>query len=173
MKSRFCFISLILALVLTAFIPVPTLAAKPKPFAATGTIDYISSGTVFPAGASVRWVVAERELTGTLSGDLNGQFTMTYKANVESMDSQAGNFHGMLLVGPYILKINGSSEPLEFVGWYAPEVPIYKLIIGGHWTFTNGAHGQGNFDGYAIFIPTPEGHVGYILGSSFNLTGQW
>ena len=170
MKKIF-YVSLILALAITTFMPVPAIAAEP--FSADGTIDYISPGTVYPAGASGRWIVAERELLGTLSGDINGQYTITFKANIESINTQAGNFHGTLLVDTYSLKVNGRIDPLEFVEWYAPGVPIYKLTISGHWAFTNGTQGRGDFDGYASFIPTPEGHVGYVVDSSFTMDGHW
>ena len=171
MKRKLFYICLILVLVTITLMPVPALAMES--FSSAGTIDYISPGTVFPAGASGRWIVAERELTGVLSGDFNGPYTMTYKANVESLDTQAGNFHGTLIVNSYTLKVNGRSEPIEFVDWYAPGVPIYKLTIGGHWTCVEGTQGRGDFDGYAFFIPTREGHVGYILDSYFNMTGKW
>lgn len=182
MKRKLWYVSLALALVLTTFMPISALAAKPVPFDASGTITYISPGTVFPAGKSDRWVVVERELVGEfLSGDISGEFTMTYKANVESMQTQAGNFHGTLTVSErsYVLNVNGKSESLEVLQWmeYPPGsgnwVPVLmKLAINGHWTFTDGARGQGSFDGWAIFIPTPEGHVGTIVVSSFTMTGK-
>jgi len=181
MNKRLLFISLALALVLTILVPATALAAKPVPLEASGTINYISPGAVFPAGNSDRWRVAERELTGELSGDISGDFTMTYKANVESVVTQAGNLHGTLEAGDYVLKVNGKIQPLEFVGWYIPPgtpgypdgVPYLKITISGHWAFTEGARGQGEFDAWVIFIPTSEGHVGYIVNSAFDLSGQW
>ena len=152
--------------------PAVALAAKPASFAASGTITYISPGTVFPAGESGRWRVVERELSGTfLSGDINGNFTMAYKANVE-LSTQAGNLHGTLEAGPCILKLNGKIQPLEIVPTPLG-IDLPKLTINGHWTFTDGARGQGDFEAWAIFIPTPEGHVGTIVASAFNLTGKW
>ena len=177
MKKRLFFISLVLALVMTTLMPVTVLAAKPADFSASGTITGISPGDVFPAGESGRWVVAEREIEGNFDGDIGdigGPFTLTYKANVE-LATQSGNLHGWLTVGEdsYVLKVNGEIEPLEFWGWYAEGIPLYKLTINGRWTFTDGARGQGDFNAWVIFIPTLEGHVGSIVDSSFTLTGKW
>lgn len=170
MKRRLLLISLALALVLTTLTPAVALAAKPASCGASGNITYISSGTVFPAGESGRWMVVERELSGTfLSGDISGNFTMTYKANVE-LSTQAGNLHGTLEAGPYVLKLNGKVQPLEIVSTPFGHLP--KLTIDGYWTFIDGARGQGNFDAWVIFIPI-DGHVGPIVASAFNLTGKW
>jgi hypothetical protein len=163
----------IIAVVLTLLTAVPALAAKPTAFNASGTISAISPGTVFPAGESDRWRVVERDITGTLSGDINGDFTMTYRANIESVETQAGNFHGTLDVDTYRFRVNGTSEPLEFIAWFAPGIPLYKSVIYGRWTFLEGANGTGDFNAYSIFIPTPDGHVAYIVNSAFIMTGQW
>jgi len=172
MKRKLLFISLTLVLVLTTLMPATTLAAKPAYFGAVGIVTYISPGTVHPAGESGRWVVDERELGGTfLSGDIDGDFTMNYKANVE-LSTQAGNIHGTLKAGPYVLKLNGKIQPLEMVPTpFGVDLP--RLTIKGYWTFTNGEQGGGNFDTWVIFIPTPEGHVSNIVASAINLTGNW
>lgn len=182
MKRRLLFISLALAVVATASIWAAALAAKPVPFSASGTVDNISDGDVFPAGESGRWVVAERELTGTLSGDINGEFTMTYKANVE-LETQAGRLHGTLEVGSHVIKVNGEVEPLTQVGviyWEVePDVwmdmPKLKLTLGGHFTFINGAQGNGEFDADVVFVPTLDGHVDAVLSdeSAINMSGNW
>ncbi len=172
MKKKLLFVSLALALVLTTLIPAAALAAKPVSFDASGIVTYISPGTVFPAGESGRWVVIERQLNGTfLSGNINGDFTMTYQANVE-LSTQAGNLHGTLKAGSHVLKLNGNIQPLEMIPTpFGIDLP--KLTISGRWTFTNGAQGGGEFDTWVIFIPTPEGHVGSIVASGLNLTGNW
>ncbi len=172
MKRGIVFISLALALVLATLIPGTALAAKPASFGASGIITYISAGTVVPAGESGRWVVVERELGGTfLSGDISGNFTMAYKANVE-LSTQAGNLHGTLETGSYILKMNGKIQPLEMVPTPLG-IDLPKLTINGRWTSIDGTQGQGNFEAWVIFIPTPEGHVGSIIASAFDLTGKW
>jgi len=48
-----------------------------------------------------------------------------------------------------------------------------KLIIKGHWTFIEGARGQGNFDASAQLTTDIEGHVNAIYFSEFTMTGQW
>lgn len=172
MKRGLVFISLALALVLATLMPGTALAAKPASFGASGIITYISPGTAVPAGESGRWVVVERELGGAfLSGDISGNFTMAYKANVE-LSTQAGNLHGTLETGSYILKMNGKIQPLEMVPTPLG-IDLPKLTINGRWTSIDGTQGQGNFEAWVIFIPTPEGHVGSIIASAFDLTGKW
>jgi hypothetical protein len=134
MKKRLGFISLVLVLMLTALMPTSVVAAKPAKFAdfnASGVITYITGGDVLPAGKSGRWRVIERELGGQLSGDINGDFALVYKANVE-LATQAGNLQGTLQTGSYSLKVNGTIEPLQFYGWYIDPVygiPLYYMAF--------------------------------------------
>ena len=178
MKKRSLFVSLVLISVLTALMPTAALAAKPTKFVdfnASGVITYITGGDVLPAGDSGRWRVIERELDGQLSGDINGSFALAYKANVE-LATQAGNLQGTLVADQYSIKVNGTIQPLEFYGWYIDPVygiPLYYLEINGSWTFADGAQGNGDFAAYAIFIPTPDGHVYAIVASGFDMTGKW
>ena len=172
MKRGLLFISLALALVLTLLMPGTALAAKPSSFASTGIVTYILPGTVVPAGESDRWIVVERELGGAfLSGDISGNFTMVYKADVE-LSTQAGNLQGTVEAEPYAFKVNGNIQPLEMVPTPLG-IDLPKLTINGRWMFTDGARGEGSFDAWVIFIPTPEGHVGSIVASTFSLTGRW
>jgi len=170
MKKKLFFISLALAVLLAVFISPAMIAAKQAPFSASGTISGISSGDVSPAGDSGRWVVAEREITGTLDGTISGEFIMTYKANVE-LQTQAGTLKGTLEVGSHILKVNGKVMPLEMVPTPFGELP--KLTIRGGWNMVKGQQGTGVFEAWVIFIPTPDGHVGHIVDSAINLTGKW
>jgi len=180
LKKRFLFLSLALALLLTSVTGAPALAAKPAAFNASGVIDYITPGDVVPAGkfnedtqdsASGRWRVIERELGGTLSGDIGGPFTFVYKANVEKA-TQAGNFQGTMTVGDYLVRVNGKSLPIEFAGWYGP-YPLYTLTLEGNWTFIDGAKGTGDLVASMTFIPTPDGHIAFIVGSDISMFGQW
>ncbi len=164
------FISLALVIALTAFMPAPAMAAKPVPFNAGGTITYITAGTVKPAGDSGRFVVVEREIQGSMSGNVTGTFAMAYKANVE-LATQAGNLHGTIKVEGKTLNVNGKIAPLTFVP-YGPYL-LPKLDISGHWNFTGNAEGQGDFTAWAIFMPDPDGHVETFIASSFTLTGQY
>ncbi|MDO8635373.1 MAG: hypothetical protein Q7R34_03880 [Dehalococcoidia bacterium] len=165
MKRGFL-IGFVLFLTLAVLTPVPALAAKPVLFSAVGTITSISDGTVKPAGDSGRWVVVERELGGSLVGDINGSFTMAYKANVE-LATQAGDLHGTLQVGGNILNVNGK------IGVGVTPIGYPGLIINGHWNFTKGAEGEGDLTAWVIPITDEYGHVTFILASSFDLTGQW
>lgn len=115
--------------------------------------------------------VIERELDGTLSGDINGDFILAYKANVE-LATQAGNLQGTLVTDKYSIKVDGKIAPLQFYGWYGP-YPLYYLEIDGTWQFKDGAQGNGDFAAWTIFIPTPEGHVAAIIYSGFDMTGKW
>ena len=173
MKRRLLFISVILAFVLANLMPAAALAAKPglEEFNATGTISYITPGKVLPAGETGKWVVVKRELGGSLSGSINGAFTMNYHAIIESMFTQAGTLHGTLEVGSYVLKVDGTIQPLEWLG--EPFASPALLTMSGQWRFTNSTWGRGDFSASVLFIPTPEGHVGSIIDSAFTMTGKW
>ena len=178
MKKRILFISLTLALIVMVLTPATAVAVKPQSFYAAGAIvdieDTVIDDNVFPAGNSGRWRVVDREIAGVLSGDVNGDFILTYKANIESGLTQAGNLHGNLVVEGYDFKVNGKIQPLELVPvnlfnevYYLP-----KLTIGGHWSL-QGAGGNGEFSGWVIFIPDAAGHVDVIVASFFVMEGKW
>ena len=171
MKRGFL-IGFILFLTLVVLTPVPVLAARPVPLNANGDISFISAGTVKPAGDSGRWVVVEREIKGSFSGpDIVGPFAMAYKANVE-LATQAGNLHGTLTAGEKTLNVDGKIDPLTLVE-VAPGTFLPKLSISGHWNFAKGGQGEGTFTAWAIFIPSPDGHVETFVASAFSLTGKW
>jgi len=174
MKRRL-FMSLALALVLITLAPTAAMAAKPASFDASGYISDISVPDQWQAGKSDRWVVVERQISGTLFGDIGGEvgtdFTMTYRGNFD-VNTQAGTFHGTVDADSYVLKVDGRVLPLEMVEW-APNIFLPKLTISGRWSFTEGTKGQGALDAWAIFIPTPDGHVGPILASEFTVEGKW
>ncbi len=172
MRRKLLLMVLTQVLVLSMLMPATALAAKPVPLEASGIVTSMSSGTVFPAGESGRWVVVERELGGTfLTGDMSGDFTLTYQANVE-LSTQAGNLHGTLETGSSVLKLSGAIQPLEMVPTpFGFDLP--KLTINGRWASTNGMQAKGNFDAWVIFIPTPDGHVAQIVDSAINLSGNW
>ncbi len=170
--KRELIISLALALVLAlaTIMPSPAPAAEPVAFATSGTVSSITPGTVKPAGTSGRFVVIQRDIVGSMSGDIIGAYTFSYKANVELL-TQAGNLHGTLTVGESTFNLNGKIAPLMLVP--VGEYLLPKLNISGNWDLIEGAHGEGIFNAAVTFIPTPEGHVGTIIDSTFFLTGQW
>ena len=180
MKRRLLLISLFLAPVLAALNPMAALAAPPVRFSASGNISYISPSLlseISPAGKSGRWVVHERELGGSISGDISGAFTLTYQANVA--ENQAGSLSGTLTVddGASTIRVSGRIQPLEIIYLEAFQTYLPKLTIAGSWTFTHGAVGNGNFDAWFIFIPEVDAygnvHVGQIVASALELTGKW
>ncbi|HEY32418.1 MAG TPA: hypothetical protein G4O10_04870 [Dehalococcoidia bacterium] len=176
MKRKILLLGLVLTLILTMVMPATALAAKPPaPTIATGEITDITFGDVFPAGNSGRWIVQEREISGNISGALNGAFTMTYKANVVLV-TQAGNFHGTFEADNITLNVNGKISPLELVPVEVdPDVfvDLPMLSLSGHWNVIDGAKGNGNFDAYLVFIPDAQGHVGTIVASGIVMTGKW
>lgn len=162
-------------------------AAKPglEDFSATGNITYISEGKVLPAGKTGKWVVVDREIKGEFdSGNLSGPYTMNYHAMIESLDTQAGDLHGTLVMddGSRVLKVKGRIESVEQAGWYVepsppdfPGIPYLMLTMSddSEWWFTAGTWGRGTFGAWAKFVPTAEGHVWFIEDSSFNMYGEW
>ena len=180
MKIRVLLTSLFLALVLTAVTPIAALAAPPVNFSASGTITYISPSflsEIFPAGKSGRWVVHERELGGSICGDISGDFILAYRANVD--EKQAGSLTGTLTLddSSCTMKVRGKSQPLEMVYFAALQNYLPKLTLSGSWTSIKGAVGNGNFNAWFIFVPEIDAngnvHIGPIVGSSFELNGKW
>lgn len=175
MKRRMLFISLAIALILTALMPAAAMAAKPQPFYAAGAItgieDTVIGDNAFPAGESGRWRVVDREITGQLSGDVSGDFVMNYRANVE-LATQAGNLHGDLVAGSAGFKVNGKIQPLEMVPTPLG-IDLPKLTITGHWNLDGKGPGNGDFEAWVIFIPDEYGHVVMIIASSFIMEGKW
>jgi len=170
-QSRMWRLVAVFALVLATLMPSLTLAAEPEPFGAAGQITSITVGAVKPAGNSGRFVVVERQMSGALQGSLDSSFTLSYKANVE-LATQAGELHGtMKLDNGDVLNVNGTVQPLQWqdIG-FGQLLPV--LTMSGHWNFTNGAQGQGNFTAWGVFIPTDDGHIATLAGA-FSLTGQW
>ena len=177
---------LVLAMTLVLVAPVPALAAKPVGFGASGIITEVSPGEISPAGNSGRWIVDERQMFGALSGHVNGDFTLTYAANVE-LKTQAGSFHGTLEVDSLLFKVRGKSQlvgPCSYYGivdtLYGP-VPtnICTLETSGGWTLIQGAKGNGDYYGLATVLIASagplEGHILAIVpyASGFTMTGQW
>jgi hypothetical protein len=187
-KKKTILLGLVLAMALVMVAPGAALAAKPATFEAVCSISAIDEGDPFAAGQSGRWVVPERTIIGTVTGDINGDFVLTYKANVAA--DQAGNFHGeMVVTNPddsWTIKLNGKSGGTELVGWsdiptgnpQMPYLPILSITINGHWTFVDGAQGNGTFNDAAIVfigVPDEQGnmHIGPIVpGSAIVMSGK-
>lgn len=171
MKKKGLVFSVILALLLTVLMPTTAFAAKPLPVHAEGAItsieDTVIGENVFPAGDSGRFRVVDRVISGGLSGDIAGDFILTYKANVDLL-TQAGNLHGTLTTGDYTFKINGAIAPLEMVPTIYGYLPM--LTITGHWSRPGGP-GNGTFGAWVVFIPDEYGHVVWIIDSSFTMDG--
>ena len=172
MKTRLTF-GVILAILLSSLLPGAALMAKPatKPFNATGSVTYITPGTVYQAGATGKWVVLERTIGGNVAGSLNGPFTMTYNALIDSVYTQAGTLHGKMKAGENVLKVDANILPLTLVPYGPYTLPM--LTVTGTWQNLEGGQGSGTFNAWLVFIPTPDGHVGSILASSFDMTGNW
>lgn len=181
--KRYLFIGLILVTLLTALMPTAALAAAPPvPFSASGSVNYISAGTVYPVGNTGKWRVVERDITGTMSGNITGDYVLTYSAIIDSLLTQSGNLHGKMKVSEdYELQVNGQIAPMQFVRYmeFPPAsgnyVPVFELIITGKWAFLKDAQGQGTFNSTVHFVPTPDGHVAFVIPdeSSFNMFGKW
>ncbi len=121
------------------------------------------------------WRVIERQVFGSISGDINGDFTMTYEG-VFNLATQAGPFKGTFTVDGLdkVFKLNGFSQPLELVEVPTPYglLTLPKISLGGRWVISDGAIGAGSFDAWVIFIPI-DGHVGPIIASAFTMSGSY
>ncbi len=201
MKKRVLCMVLVLALALTIIMPAIATAKGLDDFHAEGIVIGIDQGDIKAAGNSGRWIVKDRTLFGAFTdgpASILGSFTMTYHANIESTDSQAGSLQGVLVVGDYKLNVTAKTTPIvpttypptiypksidiPGVGTVNTLVTDCLLELNGSWTMTSGSVGNGTVDA-DIFVqicvvctdyPALEGHVvGFLDTSSFILDGHW
>jgi hypothetical protein len=180
MKKIF-FLTLVMIMVLTLSLPSAVLAAKPTLFIAAGTLSDITPGTVRPAGSNGQWLVADRNILGHLNPEdssgnhysIQGDFILNY-AGIFQLPSQAGNLHGIMKANSDVLAINGEVQRYVFKDeWYVPGVPLLELTVNGHWVGIKGIQGNGNFEAWLKFIPSPGGHVEKIVDSKFSMNGNF
>jgi hypothetical protein len=170
--KRILFISLVLALMLSLVLPSVAMAApKPAVFSAQGIMTGIDTGDVKPLGDTGRFLVKDRHIQGEFTGgDLGtASFVITY-GGIFDLQTQAGFLTGKMEVDSKKIIISGATKPLTLVdmgGYYLP-----KLEICGLWSGAKGINAAGTFTAYMIFVPTPDGHVAYIVNSSFDMTGR-
>jgi len=174
--KRILVISLMLAMILTLLIPSVAMAARPDThaFNASGVLTGIDTGNVKELGNGL-WLVKDRHITGTLEGDLAGDFTLTYGGQF-ALPSQEGNLKGKMVVNDTkTCVVTGKVSPYEFVAWYDPVngIPILKLNIQGNWVGIKDIKAKGNFSACFNFIPTADGHVAAVLDSSFVMEGKY
>ena len=179
-------VGLVLTLALVLVAPAPALAAKPVGFTASGIISEVLPGDIFPAGQSGRWVVDERQMSGIILGDINGEFTLTYSANV-NLETQAGSFHGTIEVDSLLINVIGKSQ-LVGDSYPGPTIPtpfgptsttVRALETTGSWAFISGSMGNGDYYGVTVVLIAAAGLLeGHILAidpdnSGFSMTGKW
>jgi hypothetical protein len=165
--KRILFISLVLALMLSLILPTVAMAAKPAAFSAQGVMSSIDDGTVKQLGNSGLWLVKDRHITGTLTGDLVGDYTITY-GGVFRLTTQEGQLAGRMEVGSTVIALTGSVEPLTFTNFGAPILSIH-----GNWTVLKGEKANGSYQAYMVFVPDAAGHVVQVLDSAFIMTGKF
>ncbi len=165
-------LGVMLALALTIIAPVPVGAApRLASFEAHATIDEITTGTVSPLYGDW-WLVSNREVIGTMSGDICGDYALVYQG-VFQLLSQAGVLRGNLDVGTYQMQVRAATQPLEmvFVPEYGVELP--RLTISGAFTFQDGTSGAGTINASAVLLLDTGGHVLGIVSSEVTLQGKW
>jgi len=173
--KRILVISLLLALVLSMCLPTAAFAAKAPvstSFSALGEMYTIDTGNVRKLGNTDKWLVLDRHIQGQfVSGDLGASpFTLTY-GGIFDLATQAGNLLGTMQTASGTLLVTGSSAPLTFVPYGPYNLPM--LSISGNWTGLFGIRASGTFQAYMVFIPTANGHVGQIVDSAFDMTGNY
>lgn len=162
-------------------------AGPPVPFSASGPILTIDTGDVKPAGQSGRFIVRDRQVTGTLAGSIGGTagvpFVITYDSNV-SITTQAGRVHARLIAGVYEANmVLASSIGLTPVPCDTPDgatciaTPggnfVPGLLLNGNMNFLSGATGHGTVTGWLIPIVDAQGHIVSIVASLLTISGQW
>lgn len=182
MKRRIAIFSLVLVLALIAVLPGAALAGNSSrgSFSATGVITGIERTDVgenaFPLGDTGKWLVKDRDIYGSIKGDIQGDFTLTY-SGIFSIETQAGCMAGTMtmIAGSRTFFVVGTIDPLQGVS-----VPGYgelpKLDISGYWTEKSARqYGRfsgrqtGTFSAWVVFVPVDGGHVGPIIDSSFEM----
>ena len=157
-----------------------------EPFSATGQITFIDAGVVKPAGKSGRFVVQERHVEGTLVGDINGDFLMTYMANVP-ITTQSGQLHGTLDISDNSGTTNiarfqaTSSIGLTPLSCDSPDgktciETLQGKFVPGLWingTFTEGGQGYGLVSAWIVPELDFEEHIRGIVGGQLTIGGQW
>jgi hypothetical protein len=188
----------IAGLLLTA---VPADAARPVGFYAFGTVEDITQGDVSPAGASGRFVVKNRVVTGrlTLPAPIEQEvdYSFTFGANVPLL-TQAGQLHGTLTTAAgHEAKVRGTSAlqpvpcgsvpgfpdfgiPADFPFCIPSGIPgldvLLLVVVEGTYTFTAEITGNGAVNALLFVWPTEDFHIGGIvpgMASTIHLVGQW
>jgi hypothetical protein len=160
-------LAVMVAVLLAVAVPTAAMAAGPKtPFAATGTVEFIDEGNVDAAGNSGRFVVRDRTVAGTFSGDLAGPYTFVFDTNVPLL-TQSGQVHGTLSAGGRVANVRGSSNlaggpRIALHPLFGP-VPYAAIAMGGKLTFTQGSVGNGNLSAVAWVMLDLDGHNVGIL----------
>lgn len=185
MKRKILLLGVVLALILTMVMPFSIIGAKPAPLSCSGSILGITPGIVAPAGTLVsnplimannsqsgQWRVIERDIKGTINTGLSTseEFVLSYKGVFE-VPTQKGNFHGRLTIGDYVFEVNGKADPLTAFD-IGGGIILPKLTISGKWTCIQGPYSNGSLNGWAVFMPTPEGHVDYVIFSDFSMISK-
>jgi hypothetical protein len=175
---------LLLAAAMLAFGASSALAGQSAPSASAiyfpGAEGWgITPGDVDAAGASGRFVVKDRTLSGVfLPGDISGPFSFTFGTNVP-LQTQSGQFHGSLNVPATGVQAaaRGSSklagEPAlaclaacAVPGFPAgvPYAVAVSLDLTGSLTYTAGARGVAVIDGtITVAIDPDTGHILFLV----------
>jgi hypothetical protein len=174
-RFKVLFFGATMAVLLVGLLPATgILAAAPTSMSAAGTVDSISGTVGFPTGISGNYKVTSRTISGAFtSGDLSGDYSFTYRANVD-LNTQAGNFNGDLISGSLQFDAWGQSYPVQWsLSSDSPVGYIGTSSVTGQWS-GHGWSGSGIFNATFSFVPTPDGHIDYILpGSTISMSGQW
>jgi hypothetical protein len=160
-----------------------------EPFLAGGPIEDIDKGDVKAAGKSSRFVVRNRNVSGTIHGTVGDtsfagvHFTFMFKTNVP-IQTQAGNIQGSLSFGSYEAKIIAKSElgvtpvpcPEGWEPWCVETEPgsyfLPGLLINGSVRFTEGAEGNGTVNAFVVPELSPDGHIIGVIAGGLTIQGE-
>lgn len=143
----------------------------------TGSIDSIDAGHVEPIGDTGRYLVEDRNVLGQTTGDIEGDFLMTYDANV-AIATQSGplcgtiDFHDEDEDVTYTAHFRARSEG-ELTSFTPGEGGTMELEIEGHLRFVDEARGCADLDAWLEVALDAEGHIVSILDSEMTISGFW
>lgn len=158
---------------------------KPQPFNVIALATGGDLGNVKPAGASGRFVVKDRPISGFLLtnpadfGTVYGGFDLSFGTNVP-IDTQSGQIHGKgtLYLPTRQIAINVTAKS-KYAGTCdlveAPPGYVFEMLVAsGTFTFTGGDQGQGDLNATVCFVrESPGGHIAAFTGGIIFLSGQW
>ena len=152
------------------------LSGRGQRFSATAAIEYIGEGTVIPVGDL--WLVIDRPMGGSISGDVDGDWEFVYNGLIEH--DQSGIVRGTTTFttgeGDIISRMTAVLEPVLPIGYTIIDGQVHPVVsqkIKGIFRFLEGTDGYEGVQGagmlkgtsYPILDPSGVHVIGFADGT--------